>query len=100
MMQRQGPVTADGASAATAATPSAPRPAPVAAPRPDRQPIPERSAEYMREVRGELHKVAWPARTEVFNYTVVVLVAVVLLTAFIFGLDYGFAKGIIYLFHK
>ncbi len=63
-----------------------------------KEPIAARSVEYMREVRSELQRVAWPGRSEVANYTVVVFLAVVLLTAFIYGLDYGFAKGIIYLF--
>ena len=67
---------------------------------PERKPLPERSVEYLREVRGELQKVAWPGRTEVANYTVVVFVTIVLLTALVFGLDYAFAKGVIYLFPK
>ncbi|MGH9298276.1 MAG: preprotein translocase subunit SecE, partial [Acidimicrobiales bacterium] len=67
---------------------------------PDRPGLPERTVEYAREVRSELQKVAWPGRTEVANYTVVVLVTIVVFTALVFGLDYGFAKGIIYLFKK
>ncbi|MHB8245232.1 MAG: preprotein translocase subunit SecE [Acidimicrobiales bacterium] len=51
-------------------------------------------------MRSELQKVAWPGRTEVANYTVVVLITVVLLTLFIFGLDFVFANGVIYLFRK
>lgn len=62
--------------------------------------LPERTADYMREVRTELQKVAWPSRPEVVNYSIVVLVVVVLITAFVFGLDYAFAKGVIFLFHK
>ncbi len=49
---------------------------------------------------ASFQKVAWPGRTEVANYTVVVLVTVVLLTLFVFFLDYAFAKGVIYLFRK
>ena len=62
--------------------------------------IPERTVEYAREVRGELQKVAWPGRSEVVNYTLVVLVAVVLLTLFVFAVDYGSLKAIIDLFQK
>jgi preprotein translocase subunit SecE len=54
--------------------------------------------EFMREVRAELKKVAWPDRQEVVTSTVVVLIAVVLMTALIFGLDYVFAKGVLHLF--
>jgi preprotein translocase subunit SecE len=49
-------------------------------------------AEYVREVRGELRKVAWPTRSEVVNYTIVVLVTVVILTGFVFALDYVFGE--------
>jgi preprotein translocase subunit SecE len=51
-------------------------------------------------VRSELQKVAWPSRSEVANYTVVVFVTLVLLTSLVFALDFGFAKAIIYLFQK
>ncbi|MHB1987549.1 MAG: preprotein translocase subunit SecE [Acidimicrobiales bacterium] len=100
MMQRQGALGPDGAPAAG----GAPRPAAGGGPGnrrpggPERPGIPERTVEYVREVRSELQKVAWPGRSEVANYTVVVLITVVLLTLFVFGLDYAFAKGIIYLF--
>ena len=42
--------------------------------------------------------MAWPTRAEVINYSIVVLMALVLLTAIIFGLDYVFAKAVIFLF--
>ena len=32
--------------------------------------------QYLREVRAELKKVAWPTRKEVINSTIVVLIAV------------------------
>jgi preprotein translocase subunit SecE len=44
--------------------------------------------------------VAWPTRPETLNSAVVVLVAVVVLTAFIFGLDTGFSKFVLYLFKQ
>ena len=37
--------------------------------------------QFLREVRGELRKVAWPTRSEVINYSIIVLVAVIILTA-------------------
>jgi preprotein translocase subunit SecE len=43
--------------------------------------------QFLREVRGELKKVAWPSRGEVVSYTLVVLVTTAVLTAFVFGLD-------------
>jgi preprotein translocase subunit SecE len=53
---------------------------------------------YLSEVRGELKKVAWPNRREVFNSTVVVLIAVVFMTSLIFGYDYVSSKFVLFLF--
>lgn len=44
--------------------------------------------QYLKEVRSELRKVAWPNRKEVASYTVVVLVTTTVLTLFTFGLDW------------
>jgi len=90
MMQRQGQVGPDG-------SPVARREAPTrTAPRPARERI--GAAEYARQVRAELRKVAWPTRAEVLNFWFVVLMALVLLTGLIFGLDYLFGKAVIFLF--
>jgi len=51
--------------------------------------------QFLKEVRLELKKVAWPTRQELFSYTVVVLVAVVVLTSLVFGLDLFFAKVVL-----
>ena len=58
-----------------------------------------RSGDFFRETRGELRKVAWPTRTEVRNYSVVVLVTLVLLISLIFVLDYACSKSVLLLFH-
>jgi preprotein translocase subunit SecE len=60
----------------------------------------ERTAprQFLREVRGELRKVAWPTRPEVVNSTLIVLVAVVIMTSLIFVMDLAFAKGVLFLF--
>jgi preprotein translocase subunit SecE len=54
--------------------------------------------EFLREVRAELRKVAWPTRPEVVNSTIIVLVAVVIMTTIIFFMDLAFAKGVLFLF--
>jgi preprotein translocase subunit SecE len=54
--------------------------------------------QYLAEVRAELKKVAWPGRREVFNSTVVVLIAVVFMTSLIFGFDYASSKFVLFLF--
>ena len=58
----------------------------------------KRAMRFLREVRAELKKVAWPSRNEVFTYTVVVLVSVTFVTLLTFGLDYLFGKGVLTFF--
>ena len=50
------------------------------------------------EVVAELRKVNWPDRRTVAAYTVVVLVAVSVITAIIFGLDTLFGKAVFAVF--
>jgi len=54
--------------------------------------------QFLKEVRQELKKVAWPTRREMIAYTVVVLAAVVVLTTLVFGLDLGFSKAVLKVF--
>ncbi len=54
--------------------------------------------QFVKEVRQELNKVNWPTRQEVMAYTVVVLVAVVVLTALVFGMDLSFSKAVLKVF--
>jgi preprotein translocase subunit SecE len=55
--------------------------------------------QFLKEVRQELRKVDWPSREELVSYTIVVLVTVTVLTAFVFGLDYVFTKVIFNVLH-
>jgi preprotein translocase subunit SecE len=48
--------------------------------------------QFLREVRQELSKVAWPTRRELISYSIVVLVTITVLTAFVFGLDSIFTR--------
>lgn len=90
MAQRQGEVDAEGA--------------PVA----QRRQQPNRGqgegrpsvGEFLSEVRGELRKVAWPSRSEVFSYSMIVLVLVVMLTLIIAALDFGFGEAVLKLFER
>ena len=92
MLQRQGQLGADGEPAARKRT----------ARLLPRRPKEQRTSppQFIREVRGELRKVAWPTRPEVINYSIIVLVAVVLLTAYVAGLDYGFGDVLLKLFQR
>ena len=77
---------------------------PVRAPRQPQGPTPKADRtgpiQFVREVRGELRKVAWPGREEVLNYSVVVLLGIVLLTAMIAGLDYVLGEAVLELFER
>lgn len=53
---------------------------------------------FIREVASELRKVIWPTRRELVTYAVVVLVFVAVILAIVAGLDYGFARGALYVF--
>jgi preprotein translocase subunit SecE len=48
--------------------------------------------QYLREVRDELRKVAWPSRPEVRRYSIVVIITVVIYTALVGGFDYLFGN--------
>jgi preprotein translocase subunit SecE len=54
--------------------------------------------QYFSEVRAELRKVQWPTRREVVNSTIIVLIAVTVMTTLIFGYDYFSAKLVLFLF--
>jgi preprotein translocase subunit SecE len=53
---------------------------------------------FTRQVAAELRKVIWPTRKELITYTVVALVFVIIMTAIVTGLDYGFTKLMFALF--
>ncbi|MGH9169893.1 MAG: preprotein translocase subunit SecE [Acidimicrobiales bacterium] len=66
----------------------------------EKEALPKRIAQFLREVRSELARVAWPSRSEVVNYTIVVFFAVAFLTLIVYGLDAGFLTVVNYLFKK
>ena len=90
MMQRQGQVGPDGAPVAQKRE----------RPRPQQRAVKERTtpAQFFGQVRAELRKVAWPTRAEVVNYSVIVFVTLIILTALIFALDWAFGKAVFFLF--
>ena len=78
----------------TSATESSAAAAPVARKRKQRT----SPRQFLREVRSELRKVAWPARKELLSYSVVVLVSVSIITLYITGLDQVFGTLILRIF--
>ena len=55
---------------------------------------------YIGEVRAELRKVAWPTRSEVINYSIVVFVTLVILTTLIALADWGLGEGLLKMFER
>jgi preprotein translocase subunit SecE len=49
--------------------------------------------QFLREVRAELKKVAWPTRTELIQSTMMVLVILLALMAIIYVMDLVFAQA-------
>jgi preprotein translocase subunit SecE len=49
-------------------------------------------AVFTRQVGAELRKVIWPTRRELGTYTTVALVFVIIMTAIVTSLDYGFTQ--------
>jgi preprotein translocase subunit SecE len=96
MLQKQGALGADGqpqrAQPQQRKVPTAPRPEEKEGRTGPRQ--------FLKEVRGELRKVAWPTRAEVINYSIIVLVAVLVMMAFIAIVDYGVAEFVLKLFDE
>ena len=98
MLQKQGALGADGE-----ATRERPQPKRQAPPRSQDGPAKEKRAtplEFLREVRGELRKVAWPTREEVRKYSIIVLLAVVFVTTLVALLDYAFGIGVLWLYDR
>ena len=99
LLQRQGQIDDEGTpTGGGRRPPPTQRPARrVSRPGPA-EPAASAIVEFLREVRNELAKVAWPNRHEVVKYTIVVFVTLVFMTSLVFGLDYWFAKGVLFLF--
>lgn len=53
---------------------------------------------FLKQVVSELKKVIWPTRKQLIQYTIIVLIFVIIMVAFISALDLGFAKLSLWLF--
>jgi preprotein translocase subunit SecE len=99
LMQRQGQIEADGTPAARRAPAGnaqrGPRTPGSGNPRKRTTPV-----QFTREVRDEMRLVQWPSRSELINYTSVVLTTLVIMISLIFGLNLGFGKLVTLLFTK
>ena len=100
LMQRQGQMEADGSPAARRAPAGQGR---GAARAPGRGPSGRKRTtpvQFTREIRDEMRQVAWPSRSELINYTSVVLTTLIIMISLIFALNLGFGKLITLLFTK
>ena len=59
-----------------------------------------RLALFVRQIIAELKKVVTPTRQDLISYTIVVLVFVAVVMAFITGVDFGLGKLMFWLFAK
>jgi len=98
MLQRQGSLNAEGAPAAPPDRDRRQAAAAAAAQRKAGKRERTSPLGFLRDVRGELRRVAWPSRAEVVNYSTIVLVTLVVLVSLVFVLDLGAAKGVLFLF--
>ncbi|MFC9325284.1 preprotein translocase subunit SecE [Kitasatospora sp. NPDC057015] len=57
-----------------------------------------RLALFYRQIIAELRKVVWPSRSDLINYTTVVVVFVVVIMGLVASLDFGFAKLSLWIF--
>jgi len=48
----------------------------------------QKVTKYFSEVNQELHKVSWPSREELYGSVIVVIVLCIMLSVFIFGVDF------------
>ena len=87
LLQRQGEVDADGEPIRQRREQSTRQPE-------DRTGV----AQFSREVRVELRKVAWPSRAETANYATVVVVTIIAVTTIVAGLDWVFSNSVLNLF--
>ncbi|MFE9422073.1 preprotein translocase subunit SecE [Kitasatospora sp. NPDC006697] len=57
-----------------------------------------RTGLYYRQIIAELRKVVWPTRSELLNYTSVVVVFVAVVMTLVATMDWGFAKATFWIF--
>jgi preprotein translocase subunit SecE len=99
LMQRQGQMEADGSPSTRRAAAQGQR----AARAPGKGPSGRKRTtpvQFTREVRDEMRQVAWPSRTELINYTSIVVTVLVIMISLIFLLNLGIGKLITDLFTR
>ncbi len=88
-----------GAGAAKAKTDATPKQSKKAK-KADKKGLFARFGLFLRQVMAELRKVIWPTRSELINYTTVVIIFVVVMALILAAYDFVFAKGVFFVFTK
>lgn len=88
MLRKQGELGPDGEPIRAKRQQSAPKPK-------EQRTTPR---QFVKEVRAELRKVVWPTKSETVNYSIIVLVSLIFMTALIFAVDWVFAEFVLRLF--
>ncbi len=88
LLQKQGALDADGSPKAAKRAPTAPRPK-------EQRTKPR---QFVREVRAEMRKVNWPTRAETTNYSIIVFITILVLTALIAVVDFGLAQSVLWVY--
>ncbi|HEY8549403.1 MAG TPA: preprotein translocase subunit SecE [Vicinamibacterales bacterium] len=57
-----------------------------------------RSRTFLAEVRGEMRRVTWPSRKEVYATTIVVIITSIFFGTYLWGLDLLFAQLVNWIF--
>jgi preprotein translocase subunit SecE len=91
LLKKQGQLTDDGSPKAT----RRPVPSPNAPKEPRTKP-----RQFVREVNAELRKVAWPTRKETRNYSIIVFITIVVVTALVAGFDWVFSESVLWLVNQ
>lgn len=60
-------------------------------------PLKERVSKALREYKSELKKIVWFNREQTFKSSIIVIISIVIVSAFIGGLDYIFSTALIWL---
>jgi preprotein translocase subunit SecE len=52
----------------------------------------KRMTSFLKDARGEMKKVTWPSKNDLYKTTVAVIVSSVIFGIYLFGVDFVFAR--------
>ncbi len=53
-----------------------------------------KAVKFFKETKAEMKKVSWPSREQLLHNTLIILVFIIIATAFLSIVDVGFQKGL------